>query len=189
MPLPTPSEFARKIKDILKHVQSLVDEARAPILHYRRTVADIWGTLDHVEQRHDPGRARGASLGAGHAGAVALRHVVGDAADPEVLLAQLQRLDHPRPHVAGQERQHVGAAHGMPERGRLFEELQVEAAGRKPRRPVGASTGTFGTVNRFPREAKNSAILSMELYFGAAGAALALTFGGCFQLMLWSSSS
>jgi hypothetical protein len=42
-------DFARKIKDILKHVEPLVDEARAPILHYRRTVADIWGMLDHVE--------------------------------------------------------------------------------------------------------------------------------------------
>jgi hypothetical protein len=27
MPSPTPDEFARKIKDILKHVQPLVDEA------------------------------------------------------------------------------------------------------------------------------------------------------------------
>src|SRR5437868_8384848 len=42
-------DFARKIKDILKHVGPLVDEARAPILHYRRTVADIWGMLAHVE--------------------------------------------------------------------------------------------------------------------------------------------
>jgi hypothetical protein len=57
MPSPTPAEFARKIKDILKHVQPLVDEARAPVLHYRRSVADIWGTLDdskekEVENRH-----------------------------------------------------------------------------------------------------------------------------------------
>jgi hypothetical protein len=42
-------DFARRIKDTLKHVEPLVDEARAPILHYQRTVADIWGMLDHVE--------------------------------------------------------------------------------------------------------------------------------------------
>lgn len=48
MPLPV-IDFARKIKDILGHVEALVDEARAPILHYRRTVADVWGMLDHVE--------------------------------------------------------------------------------------------------------------------------------------------
>jgi hypothetical protein len=51
MPAPTPAEFARKIKDILKHVQPLVDEARAPILPYRRSVADVWETLDHLEER------------------------------------------------------------------------------------------------------------------------------------------
>src|SRR5438552_2392106 len=45
-----PVDLARKIKDILKHVQPLPDEAKAPILHYRRTVADIWGALGYVER-------------------------------------------------------------------------------------------------------------------------------------------
>jgi hypothetical protein len=44
-------DFARNIKDILKHVQPLVVEARVPILHYRRSVADIWGTLDDSEHK------------------------------------------------------------------------------------------------------------------------------------------
>jgi hypothetical protein len=43
-------DLARKIKDILQHVQPLPDEAKAPILHYHRTVADIWGALAYVER-------------------------------------------------------------------------------------------------------------------------------------------
>jgi hypothetical protein len=49
MPRP-PIDLARKVKDILQHVQPLPDEAKAPILHYRRTVADIWGALAYVER-------------------------------------------------------------------------------------------------------------------------------------------
>ena len=49
MPRP-PVDLTRKIKDILLHVQPLPDEAKAPILHYRRTVADIWGALGYVER-------------------------------------------------------------------------------------------------------------------------------------------
>src|SRR5215471_11765086 len=41
--------------------------------------------------------------------------------------------------------------------------------GRNPRLPVGSSTGgAFGTLNFFPRLAKNSAMLSIELYALAA---------------------
>src|SRR5947199_9988593 len=49
MPRP-PINLAQKIRDILRHVQPLPDEAKVPILHYGRTVADIWGALDYVER-------------------------------------------------------------------------------------------------------------------------------------------
>lgn len=49
MPRP-PVDLPRKIKDILQHVQPLPDEAKAPILHYRRTGADIWGSLAYIER-------------------------------------------------------------------------------------------------------------------------------------------
>ncbi len=49
MPRP-PIDLPRKIKDILQHVQPLPDEAAAPILHYRRTVVDIWGSLAYLER-------------------------------------------------------------------------------------------------------------------------------------------
>jgi hypothetical protein len=47
---PTPDDFARRIKGILHSVQPLPDEAKVPILHYRRTVADISGSLGYVER-------------------------------------------------------------------------------------------------------------------------------------------
>jgi hypothetical protein len=47
---PTPADYASRIKGILKQVQPLPDKARSPILHYRRTVADIWGALGYVER-------------------------------------------------------------------------------------------------------------------------------------------
>src|SRR5260370_37567664 len=43
--------------------------------------------------------------------------------------------------------------------------------GRNPRRPFGVSTGTLGTLNFFPRDAKKLAILSIELYFSPVEAA------------------
>ena len=49
MPRP-PVDLARKIKDILLHVQPLPDDAQAPILHYRRTGAEIWGSLAYIER-------------------------------------------------------------------------------------------------------------------------------------------
>jgi hypothetical protein len=64
---PSPDNFRRKIRDILGHVRSLPDEARAPILHYRRTVADIWGTLEYV--------ARACSQSSRHKSVVADRHL------------------------------------------------------------------------------------------------------------------
>lgn len=45
---PTPADFAKRIADILQSVQLLPDEAKAPILHYRRTVAEISGALGYV---------------------------------------------------------------------------------------------------------------------------------------------
>jgi hypothetical protein len=48
MPRP-PIDLARKIKDILHHVQPLPDEARTPILHYRQTSAAIWASLSYIE--------------------------------------------------------------------------------------------------------------------------------------------
>ena len=50
MPLTSEEALTRKIKDILRHSQPLPDEAKAPILHYGRTVADIWGSLKYVER-------------------------------------------------------------------------------------------------------------------------------------------
>jgi len=47
---PTPNDFTRRIKGILRSVQLLPDEAKAPILHYRRTVTDIYGSLGYVER-------------------------------------------------------------------------------------------------------------------------------------------
>jgi hypothetical protein len=47
---PSPAEFALHLRGILNSTQSLPDEAKAPILHYRRTVADIRGTIDYVER-------------------------------------------------------------------------------------------------------------------------------------------
>ncbi len=47
---PSPDDFKRRIQGIIKRVQPLPDEAKAPILHYRRTVADIWGALAYVER-------------------------------------------------------------------------------------------------------------------------------------------
>ncbi len=44
MPRP-PVDLPRKIRDILQHVQPLPDEARAPILHYRRTGARHLGFI------------------------------------------------------------------------------------------------------------------------------------------------
>jgi hypothetical protein len=48
MPPPTTGDFVRRITDILQSVRLLPDEAKAPILHYRRSVAEISGTLDYV---------------------------------------------------------------------------------------------------------------------------------------------
>jgi hypothetical protein len=50
MPPPTPAHYAARIKGILQSVQLLPDEAKAPILHYRRTVTDVWGALGYVDR-------------------------------------------------------------------------------------------------------------------------------------------
>lgn len=49
MPRP-PVDLPARIRDILRHVRPLPDEAKAPILHYRRTGADIWGSLAYLER-------------------------------------------------------------------------------------------------------------------------------------------
>jgi hypothetical protein len=48
MPSPTPADFVRRITDLLQSFRRLPDEAKAPILHYRRSVGEISGTLDYV---------------------------------------------------------------------------------------------------------------------------------------------
>jgi hypothetical protein len=48
MPRP-PIDLARKMKEILHHVQPLPDEAKAPILHYGRTGTDMWASLAYIE--------------------------------------------------------------------------------------------------------------------------------------------
>jgi hypothetical protein len=45
---PPSADFVRRITDILQSVRLLPDEAKAPILHYRRSVGEISGTLDYV---------------------------------------------------------------------------------------------------------------------------------------------
>ena len=50
MPRP-PIDLARKIKDILQHVESLPVEASTPLAHYRRTSTDLWNTLQYVEHQ------------------------------------------------------------------------------------------------------------------------------------------
>jgi hypothetical protein len=45
-----PIDLARKIKDVLLHTEPLPDEAKSPILHYRRTGTDIWNALGYVER-------------------------------------------------------------------------------------------------------------------------------------------
>jgi hypothetical protein len=47
---PSPADYGKRIKGILRRVQPLPDAAKAPILHYRRTVADIWGAFGYVER-------------------------------------------------------------------------------------------------------------------------------------------
>lgn len=47
---PSPGAFDKHIKNILQSVQLLPDESRAPILHYRKTVAEITGALGYVER-------------------------------------------------------------------------------------------------------------------------------------------
>jgi len=54
MPRP-PIDLARKIKDILQHVQELPDDAQSPILHYRRNAAEIWGSLAYIERTINEG--------------------------------------------------------------------------------------------------------------------------------------
>jgi hypothetical protein len=48
MPPPTSGDFLKRITGILQSVQLLPDEAKAPILHYRRTVGEVFGSLNYV---------------------------------------------------------------------------------------------------------------------------------------------
>jgi hypothetical protein len=50
MPPPSPVDYATRIKALLQSVQLLPDDAKAPILHYRRAVADVWGSLAYVDR-------------------------------------------------------------------------------------------------------------------------------------------
>ena len=50
MPPPSPVDYATRLKAILQSVQLLPDEAKAPILHYRRAVADVSGSLSYVDR-------------------------------------------------------------------------------------------------------------------------------------------
>jgi hypothetical protein len=54
MPRPA-TDLPRKIKDMLQHVRELPDAASAPILHYRRTGAEIWGSLAYIERAINQG--------------------------------------------------------------------------------------------------------------------------------------
>jgi hypothetical protein len=48
---PTPPEFARRISAILQSVELLPDEAKSPILHFRRTLSDTAGALDYMVRK------------------------------------------------------------------------------------------------------------------------------------------
>jgi len=45
-----PIDLARKVKDIVQHVQPLPAEADTPIAHYRRTSTDLWNSILYVER-------------------------------------------------------------------------------------------------------------------------------------------
>ncbi|HEY7427518.1 MAG TPA: hypothetical protein VH682_25010 [Gemmataceae bacterium] len=47
---PSAADYTKRIKSILRRVQLLPDAAKAPILHYRRTVTEIWGAFGYVER-------------------------------------------------------------------------------------------------------------------------------------------
>jgi hypothetical protein len=46
----SPDDFAREIKAILNSVQPMPVEAKTPILHYRRSVIDLWAAFGYVER-------------------------------------------------------------------------------------------------------------------------------------------
>ena len=49
--MPRPSiDLARKVKDLIQHVQSLPDEAGTPLAHYRKTSTDLWNSIQYVER-------------------------------------------------------------------------------------------------------------------------------------------
>lgn len=49
--MPRPQiNLARKIKDILAHVENLPAEADSPLSHYQRSSTDIWNLLQYVER-------------------------------------------------------------------------------------------------------------------------------------------
>jgi transposase-like protein len=49
MPRP-PIDLARKVKDIIQHVQALPVEAGTPLAHYQRTSTDLWNSILYVER-------------------------------------------------------------------------------------------------------------------------------------------
>lgn len=53
-----PIDLSRKIKDVVRHVQPLPDEAKAPILHYRRTGTDNGASLSYLERAVRKGERR-----------------------------------------------------------------------------------------------------------------------------------
>jgi hypothetical protein len=49
MPRP-PIDLARKVKDVVQHVQALPVEAGTPLAHYQRTSTDLWNSFLYVER-------------------------------------------------------------------------------------------------------------------------------------------
>jgi hypothetical protein len=99
MPRP-PIDLARKIKDILQHVQPLPDEAKAPILHYRRTSTDIWGSLAYIERAFGKGNRYQAVVGR-HLGRLYSMALVSLVETFERLLKEIaaECVDHLAPYV------------------------------------------------------------------------------------------
>ena len=83
-----------------------------------------------VKARHDRRDLGRHRLAARHAGSLARRHIVGDAADREAAgFQRVERRDHLGAHRAGEDRQNRFAFEVVTQRARFFGEQCVEGRG------------------------------------------------------------
>ncbi len=57
-----PTNLHQKIRDILAHADPLPAEARAPLTHFERSIADFWNLLLYVERAFDQGTLQPAAV-------------------------------------------------------------------------------------------------------------------------------